>query len=184
VKINTNLEKEFNLTSIHDLDEFNLTPMSLDETEEVDDTPVALQTTGNTKTQLEKIDKIEAALPQVAGLDASDKELDELADYGVQAHKELMELAMNIEQRFAADVASAAGNMLGHAITAKTNKAKKNLDMITIQIKKQLADHKTKIAIVDPEDLDGAGQLLDRNEILDRLLKNGTQNREETSTNT
>jgi len=167
MKINTNLE-----------DEFNLSPMSLDESEvneEAEETAIELQNEPTTIAHYKELDKIEAALPQVFGLDASDKEFDELAEYGIQAHKDLMELSNNIEQRFAADVASAAGNMLGHAINARTNKIKKKLDMITLQLKKQLADHKTK-TLAEPEELEGEGQLLDRNDILAHLLGKPVQN--------
>lgn len=159
--INTNLESEFNLA-----------PMSLNQsesTEEAPETAIELQNEPTTLAHYKELDKIEAALPQVFGLDASDAEFDELAEYGIQAHKDLMELSVNIEQRFAADVASAAGNMLNAAITARTNKIKKKLDMITLQLKKQLADHKTK-EVEQPEDLEGEGKMFDRNEILNHLL--------------
>jgi len=165
--INTNLE-----------DEFNLSPMSLDESEvneEAEETALALQNEPQTLDHYKELDKIEAALPQVSGLDAADKEFDELAEYGIQAHKDLMELAMNIEQRFAGEVASSAGAMLGHAINARTNKIKKKLDMISLQLKKQLADHKTKSA-PEPEELEGSGHVLDRNELLDHLLGKSQNN--------
>lgn len=154
MKINTNLEEEFNLA-----------PMSLEEEPkhvaiEVVETP--------TVDRFKELDKIEAALPQVTGLDASDTELDVLADYAIKAHIELMDLAMNIEQRFAGEVSSAAGNMLGHAITARTNKLKKKLDLIALQIKKQIADGKTKSS---DEPIDSESTSFTRNELLAQLLK-------------
>ena len=160
--INTNLEKEFNLAS------------SDDESEEQEESIVELQVEPITLDHYKQIDKIEAALPQVTGLDASDQEFDELADYGLKAHKELMEYGMNIEQRFAGDVLSVAGNMLAHAITAKTNKAKKKLDMIALQIKKQVADHRTEAG--EPAELSGNARVFDRNEILQQLLHTNPQN--------
>jgi hypothetical protein len=164
--INTNLE-----------DEFNLAPMSLTEENEaeVEDTPKELQNEPATLAHYKELDKIEEALPQVLGLDVTDAQLDELAEYGIQAHKDLMELSMNIEQRFAGEVAGSAATMLGHAINARTNKIKKKLDMISLQLKKQLADHKTK-STPEPEDLEGQGHLLDRNAILDHLLGKSQNN--------
>jgi hypothetical protein len=159
--INTNLESEFNMA-----------PLSLTEgeVEQQEDTAIEIQNDPTTLVHYKELDKIEAALPQVMGLDATDAQLDELAEYGIQAHKDLMELAMNIEQRFAGDVASSAGAMLGHAINARTNKIKKKLDMIALQLKKQLTDHKTKSTPDEPEELEGDGKLFDRNEILNHLL--------------
>lgn len=157
--INTNLAQEFNLE-----------PMSLDESEEAqEETAIEVVSDPQTLDHYKELDKINAALPIVFGLDASDKELDELAAYGIAAHKDLMELAMNIEQRFCGEVSGAAATMLGHAITAKTNKIKKKLDMVTLQIKKQLADHKTK-ENEEPEPLEGKGDVFDRNDLLKRLL--------------
>jgi hypothetical protein len=156
MKVNQNLEEEFNLS-----------PLESEEKEEV-----ALEVAqGPSSIELyEKLDKINAALPIVSGLDtATDKELDDLAEYGLTAHKELMELAMNIEQRFIGEVSASAANMLGHAIDAKTNKIKKKLKMVELQIKKQIADQKVSNDEV-PEDLTGEHTVLDRNELLTRLL--------------
>jgi hypothetical protein len=161
--INTNLIEEFNLSPIDDDDNaFH---------EERDD-ELDLAQGPNTLDHYKELDKIQEALPQVSGLDASDEEFDDLATYALKAHKDLMDLAMNVEQRFCGEVASAAGNMLAHAITAKTNKIKKKLDMVNLQLKKQLADHKTKGETPDdPEPLEGENKLIDRNELLKQLLQ-------------
>ena len=170
--INTNLEKEFNLTALESIGEID----ESEEDENLEETPKELEGP-TTLTHYKELDKIEAALPQVFGLDASDQEFDELAEYGLKAHKDLMELAMNVEQRFCGEVAGAAGNMLAHAITAKTNKAKKKLDMITLQLKKQLADHKAKEP-AEPEVLEGESKMFNRNDILRELLKKPSENDE------
>ena len=72
--INTNLEKEFNLASMNDEEENKKT-----------DT-IAILEEPTTLDHYKEIDKIEAGLPQVSGLDASDNEFDELAEYGIKAH--------------------------------------------------------------------------------------------------
>ena len=155
MKTNTKLEEVFNMSSSTALE------LSPEKEETSLETTVAVY---------EELDKIQRGLPQVTGLEDSEKELDELATYAITAHKDLLELAMNIEQRFSGEVAGVAANMLAHAITSRTNKLKGRLDRIALQIKKQIADGKTKSDEKVP--LDGESQLLDRNELLAHLLKN------------
>ena len=50
------------------------------------------------------IDKIDQALPNVKGLDASDQEMDELADLAKNRFNDLMDLGMNMEARFSGQV--------------------------------------------------------------------------------
>lgn len=113
------------------------------------------------------IDKIDAALPQVRDLDTSDQELDGLAAKAEKSFDDLMDLGMNVDSRFAAEIFATAGTMLGHALTAKTAKLNKKLKMIDLQLKKARLDQS------QPEEerpQAGTGHVLDRNEILDRLL--------------
>ena len=71
---------------------------------------------------LSNLEKIENALPQVKGLEASDGEMDELASLATSSYKDLMDLGMQVDSRFASEIFNSAGTMLGHAITAKTAK--------------------------------------------------------------
>ena len=113
------------------------------------------------------IDKIDAALPTVRDLSASDTELDELAKKAEQSFDDLMNLGMNVDSRFAAEIFATAGAMLGHALTAKTAKLNKKLKMIDLQLKKARLDQQAPESDPTPT---GTGHVLDRNEILDRLL--------------
>ncbi len=113
------------------------------------------------------IDKIDAALPRVKDLDTSDHELDDLAKKAEQTFDELMNLGMQVDSRFAAEIFATAGTMLGHALTAKTTKLNKKLKMIDLQLKKARLDQQTPDSDPVPT---GTGHVLDRNEILDRLL--------------
>ena len=79
------------------------------------------------------LDKIEAALPQVKGLEASDTEMDELAILATNSYKDLMDLGMQVDSRFASEIFNSASSMLGHAITAKTAKINKKLKMLDLQ---------------------------------------------------
>lgn len=73
------------------------------------------------------IDKIDAALPGVRDLDSSDRELDEIAQKAVETFENLTDLGFNVDSRFASELFAVAGTMLGHALTAKQNKATKEI---------------------------------------------------------
>jgi hypothetical protein len=154
--INKNLEAEFNLAPVDALGKVNEEKVN-----EIESVTIA---------KYEDLDKISKALPPITDL-SSDTELDELATYAVKSYQELMELTMSVEERFAAEIAGVASNMLGHAITAKSNKITKKLKMIELQLKKQIADSKIKEGKDSGDDLPGSAVLLDRNEILAQLYK-------------
>lgn len=117
------------------------------------------------------IDKIEAALPQVRGLESSDEEMDELASLAVTGYKDLTDLGMQVDSRFAAEIFSVASNMLGHAITAKTAKLNKKLKMIDLQMKKIKLDRDGAASDGETGATETAhGVVLNRNDLLDRIL--------------
>jgi hypothetical protein len=120
-----------------------------------------------TESALTALDKIEAALPQVRGLEAADEEMDELASMATASYKDLMDLGMQVESRFSSEIFNSAGTMLGHAITAKTAKINKKLKMLDLQLKKAGLDAKTASKEEELENTPlGEGQALDRNELL------------------
>ena len=117
------------------------------------------------------IDKIDAALPAVRGLESTDTEMDELAGLATASYKDLMDLGMQIDSRFASEIFGVASNMLGHAITAKTAKLDQKLKMIDLQMKKMRLDQQQ--ADKDPEGAaaqQGQGHVLSRNDLLERIL--------------
>jgi hypothetical protein len=130
------------------------------------------------------IDKVDSALPAVRGLDASDAEMDELAQLAVNSYKDLSDLGMQVDSRFASEIFSVASNMLGHAITAKNSKLDKKLKMIDLQLKKMRLDQQQQLIDQkkNPEGDDAPGvttaegHVLSRNELLDRLLGDRKQN--------
>jgi hypothetical protein len=134
-------------------------------------------TVAETQTALEEInqavDKIEAALPIVRGLDTGDEELDELARLAVDSYRDLTDLGMNVDSRYASDIFAVASTMLGHALTAKTAKLNKKLKMIDLQLKKARLDQDR--GELEPT-AEGQGQVLSRNELLERVLGNRSQN--------
>jgi hypothetical protein len=117
------------------------------------------------------LEKIENALPQVRGLEASDTEMDGLADLAKESYKDLMDLGMQVDSRYASEIFGVAGTMLGHAITAKTAKINKKLKMIDLQLKKAQLDQKLSSKTEEIENTPlGEGSILDRNELLKALL--------------
>lgn len=115
------------------------------------------------------IDKIDAALPMVRGLDATEREMDELADLAKDKFNDLMELGMNMEARFSGTVFQTAGVLLGHAITAKQAKLDKKLRMIDLQLKKQKLNLQMKEEGKD-KPIEGQGTIMDRNSLLAAIL--------------
>lgn len=133
----------------------------------------SLPTTRETLVEIDNtIDKIDAALPAVRGLDASDDEIDDLATKATKSFDELMDLGMQVDSRYASEIFSVASQMLGHAITAKTAKLNKKLKMIDLQLKKAKLDQDS-----NNENIPTAqGQVLDRNQLLEALANRNKAN--------
>jgi len=149
---------------------FDLPPTS----QEVDSAIPALEENRNTIVALdEAMDKIDTALPAVRGLEATDTEMDELADLAKSSYNDLMDLGMQVDSRFAAEIFGVASNMLGHAITAKTAKLDKKLKMIDLQLKKMRLDQNQPEAVPTQA---GTGVVLSRNDLLEQILKRNSQN--------
>ena len=153
---------------------FDLPPSGCDsETTEPDTVPA-------TQMQLQEIDatidKIDQALPAVRGLDASDAEMDELANKAQETFDNLMDLGFNVDSRYASEIFAVAGTMLGHALTAKTAKLNKKLKMVDLQLKKLKMDQ-DQAGKSPEENMETAhGQVLSRNDLLERLSNSRDQN--------
>lgn len=126
---------------------------------------------------LKTIEKIEAALPHVRGLEASDDEMDEFSDLAKEGFNNLMDLGMQVDSRFSAEIFNSASSMLGHAIAAKTAKVNKKLRMIDLQLKKAELDRKLAIQAskTAPDDDSesanlGVGTIIDRNDLIRQVL--------------
>jgi hypothetical protein len=142
--------------------------------EEIDSLSVSIPEDASERTTeaLSNLEKIENALPQVRGLEASDTELDELARMAVDSFKDLSDLGMQVDSRFSSEIFNVASSMLGHAITAKTAKLNKKLKMIDLQLKKATLDQRLASKNEELENTPvGEGKALDRNELL-KMLKN------------
>ncbi len=134
---------------------------------EIEEPPTPDVATLVTIDALSNLEKIESALPVVRGLEAADSDMDELADLAKNSYKDLMDLGLQVEARFSAEIFNSAGTFLGHAITAKTAKLNKKLKMIELQLKKASLDQKVSSKVEELESTPlGDGKTLDRNELL------------------
>ena len=143
-------------------------------TADTDETVPDIATTQYAITEIDNaIDKIDAALPGVRDLEASDGDMDELAQKATETFDDLMDLGMQIDSRYASEIFAVAGAMLGHALTAKTAKMNKKLKMIQLQLQKARLDLDREKHTDDDyqESAETAeGQVLSRNDLLDRLI--------------
>jgi hypothetical protein len=137
----------------------------------------AEQTEQITQEAYDTLTKIENALPQVRGLEASDTEMDELAKMATESYKDLMDLGMQVDSRFASEIFNSASSFLGHAITSKTAKINKKLKMLDLQLKKASLEAKNAGKTEEIENTPiGEGSLVDRNELLKQILGKKSQN--------
>ena len=125
------------------------------------------------QTALTNVDKIDAALPSVRDLETSDKEMDDIASLAQDTFKDLMDLGMNVDSRFSGNIFQTASQLLGHAITAKQAKLDRKLRTVDLQIKKLRLDKQSqKDGTNEEAEIEGKGVVLDRNALLQEILKN------------
>ena len=164
------LEETFNLPSMQ------LPEIDAEEIEEVDG-----YTADEMMQLMARADKIDAALPQVAGLDKMDADYDNYARKSIAAFDDLIELGKNVEDRHSAEIFNAASSMMGNALNAKTNKAQKKLEVIKLQIQKAKLEHeqekldylkKRHLKMADNDDpQETEGQIITtRNDMLNDIL--------------
>ena len=116
-----------------------------------------------------EFDKISSALPAVKGLgEMADTELNDIAERALTAYEDLMDLGMNVEQRYSGRVFEVAGGMLKTGLDAKVAKLDKKLKMIDLQLKKEKMDKDGGTG--DGEMVNGEGYVVtDRNSLLEKL---------------
>lgn len=151
---------------------FNLPELITDESD--DNLPVIIE--NHNITELDAvIDRIDTALPTVRNMTTDDKELDDLAEKAVETFNNLVDLGLNVETRYAAEIFSVASSMYGHALTAKQAKINKKLKTVELQLRKAKLDlEQAKMAQQSDETVETAeGQILSRNDLLSRILNHG-----------
>lgn len=124
------------------------------------------------KENLKELEEIDDKLKSIVDLTHSDKEMDDIAKQAMSSFEDLMSLGMNIDARAAAPIFEAASKLMGHAITAKTNKIDKKLRLMDLELKRRRLEHQiAQNAEKDEEtDVEGIGRVIDRNELL-KIIK-------------
>ena len=120
------------------------------------------------------LNEMDQQLPSsdITDLSTSDAEMDKLADKAMDHYDNLMDLGMNVEPRFSAPIFEAATKLMGHAITAKTNKIDKKLKALDLDLKKRRLELQERQANLKDDDTDeGSARELDRNALL-AMLRN------------
>jgi hypothetical protein len=120
------------------------------------------------------IDKIDIALPSVRDLEASDEEMDELAQLSKQAFNDLLDMGLSVDPRFGGKLLEVASSMMTNSINAKTAKIDKKLRMVELQLRKAALDQKERALAAkqgpDEEESTSKGIVMDRNALLKELL--------------
>jgi hypothetical protein len=121
------------------------------------------------KEELSIAERIDEALPQVKGLDAEDRDLDEYANKAMESYDRLMDLGFNVDDRNSGKIFEVASSMMNNAITAKTAKIEKKLKMVQLQLQA------AKLANSMPQEDDRQKESdlnTDRNAILNLINQN------------
>jgi len=111
-------------------------------------------------------EKIEHALATVSQLDASDIEMDEIAQEALESYAELKDLAMNMADAHSGRMMEVAATMLKTSLEAKEAKINRKLKTIDLQLKKMRMD---RLAGGEENSYGDTGTEFDRNELLKHL---------------
>jgi RNase P/RNase MRP subunit p29 len=148
-------------------DTFDLDPASSIETDDAVVETEEAPTDDDIKEAMAQAKDLEQQFIKMDGYDVHDKEMDELANLAVNAHKDLQDLGMNVEIKHAGEIFSSSSQMLKIAVDAKNNKVEKKLKLLKLQLDKLKIDK----TFDDPNKatVDGKALRLDRNDILQQI---------------
>lgn len=118
---------------------------------------------------MENAKELEKSLNEINGFDQHDIEMDELSDLAITAHKDLLELGMNVDSRLSGEIFSTSATMLKIAVDAKNNKVDKKLRLLKLQLDKMKFDRSVEKDKDTP--VDGGELTLDRNELIAQIQK-------------
>lgn len=123
---------------------------------------------------MENAQDLEKTLKDINGFDAHDAEMDEISEMAVSAHRDLLELGMNVDTRTAGEILGTSATMLKIAMDARNSKMDKKLKLIKLQMDKMKLDH--ALAKEDNTPVDGGALTMDRNELIAQI-QNAVKNR-------
>ena len=153
------LEETFELESITDA-------ISDSDVPAIDDDELTEEVITNALSHAELIDE---QFRQFRGRDAHDREMDEIAELAIQAHRDLRDLGMSVEIRHAGEIFSSSGQMLKIGLEAKNSKVDKKLKLLKLQLDKMRLENQSPAK--HDNAIDGDATLIDRNELLAQVRK-------------
>jgi hypothetical protein len=144
----------------------------------------ALKEFSNTLPELEtaalEVDKMAAALQKMdssslnyvdqEGTENHEREMNDVYQQALKAHKEMLELGYNVESKYAGSVFEPAARFLEIAINASKSKSEQKLKTIKLRMEREKLDadlKKTDEEVIDAVDVSSV--LLDRNDLLKDL---------------
>lgn len=175
------LEEELNLPAIEDM---------LPEAQEEEQQPTSEEIQANIveyQGDMSMLDRVDAALPTVEGLQELDREMDAYAQKAMETFDDLVDLGKNVEDRHAAPIFDSAAKMITAALQAKTAKLDKKMKMLELQqrqhklekegekIDAYVAARKKEIGIEDADEIEGTF-IGDRTAMLAEIMKNIKEN--------
>jgi hypothetical protein len=89
----------------------------------------------NIEGEMSMVERAQAALPTVEGLEQLDREMDAYATKAMETFEDLVDLGKNVEDRHAAPIFDSAAKMIAAALQAKQAKMDKKMKMIELQMR-------------------------------------------------
>lgn len=155
------LEETFDIEVLTDIEVAGNTPLPDSEDDALTDEAI-------TKA-LSDAELIDEQFRQFRGRDAHDREMDEIAELAIQAHRDLRDLGMSVEIRHAGEIFSSSGQMLKIGLEAKNSKVDKKLKLLKLQLDKMRLENQSSTK--SDSAIDGDATLIDRNELLAQVRK-------------
>jgi hypothetical protein len=139
-----------------------------------DDIRAAMENAQDLEKTLKDINGFDTQNVDLDGSATHDAEMDEISEMAVTAHRDLLEVGMNVDTRTAGEILGTSATMLKIALDARNSKMDKKLRLIKLQMDKMKLDH--AMAKEDNTPVDGGTLTMDRNELIAQI-QNATKNR-------
>jgi hypothetical protein len=171
------LEEELNLPNLEEL-------MPEEEADKVEPTVEEIKNEiAEYQGELSMVERAQAALPTVEGLEQLDREMDAYAIKAMDTFDELVDLGKNVEDRHAAPIFDSAAKMITAALQAKQAKMDKKMKMIELQMRQARLEKdsekidayvaKSNRELGLDEDEGAEGRIIgNRSEMLAEIMKN------------
>lgn len=129
---------------------------------------------------LQNIDPSTLINKEEEGIETHEAEMNEVIDQAMKAHKEILDLAFNVEIKHAGSIFMPAARMLELAVTASKSKADQRLKVLKLRMEKERhnaelqKDRLNGSIEAEPEDANGevptlASIVADRNDLMKKI---------------